>query len=125
MIHVDTSFLIRALTKGSSEDRQLRNWLRDGESLGISAISWTEFLCGPVGEEEVELATDILREEVPFLPQDSIVAARLFNLNGRRQGSLTDCMIAATAIRCDAALATSDVADFRELASLGLKMVGT
>ncbi len=125
MIHVDTSFLIRALTKGSSEDRRLRNWLRDGESLGISAISWTEFLCGPVDEEEVELATYVLREQVPFLPRDSIVAARLFNLNGRRRGSLTDCMIAATAIRCDAALATSDVADFRELASLGLKMVGT
>ena len=125
MIHIDTSFLIHALTKGSSEDHQLRNWLRDGESLGISAISWTEFLCGPMDEEEVELATDILREQVPFLPKDSIMAARLFNLNGRRRGSLTDCMIAATAIRCDAALATSDLADFRELAPLGLRIVGT
>ena len=76
-------------------------------------------------EEEVELATDILREQVPFLPKDSIMAARLFNLNGRRRGSLTDCMIAATAIRCDAALATSDLADFRELAPLGLRIVGT
>ena len=124
MIHVDTNFLIRALTKGSSEDRQLRNWFGDGESLGISAISWTEFLCGPVDEEEVELAADILREQAPFLPKDSIVAARLFNRNGRRRGSLTDCMIAATAIRCDAALATSDLADFRALAPLGLRIVG-
>ncbi len=124
MIHVDTSFLIRALTKRSSEDRQLRYWLRDGESLGISAISWAEFLCGPVDEEDVELATDILREQVPFLPNDSAVAARLFNQSGRRRGSLTDCMIAATAIRCDAALATSDLADFRGLAALGLKIAG-
>ena len=125
MIHIDTSFLIRALTKRSSEDLQLRHWLRDGESLGISTISWTEFLCGPVDEEEVELATDILREQVPFLPSDSVVTARLFNQSGRRRGSLTDCMIAATAIRCDAALATSDLADFRGLASLGLKIAGT
>ena len=125
MIHIDTSFLIRALTKGSSEARRLRRWLGDGESLGISAISWTEFLCGPVDTEEMELATDILREQVPFLPKDSIMAARLFNLNGRRRGSLTDCMIAATAIRCGAALATSDLADFRQLAPLGLKLVGT
>ena len=69
--------------------------------------------------EEVELATDILREQVPFLPEDSVVAARVFNLNVGRRGSLTDCMIAATAIRCDAALPTRDLADFRELNSLG------
>ena len=64
-------------------------------------------------QEEVELATDILREQVPFLPEDAVVAARLFDLNVGRRGSWTDCMIAATA------LATRDLADFRELNSWG------
>jgi hypothetical protein len=47
MIHVDTGFLIGALRRGSLEDRRLRRWLSDGEPVGISAIGWAEFLCGP------------------------------------------------------------------------------
>ena len=70
-------------------------------------------------QEEVELATDILREQVPFLPEDAVVPARLFDLNVGRRGSWTDCMIGATAIRCDAAFATRDLADFRELNACG------
>ena len=39
MIHLDTSFLIRALTRGSPEDRRLRAWLQEATSVGISAVS--------------------------------------------------------------------------------------
>ncbi len=39
MIHLDTSFLIRALRRGSPEDRKLREWLGTGETLGMSAVA--------------------------------------------------------------------------------------
>ena len=54
--HLDTGFLIRALARGSPEDRRLRTWLREARPVGISTVSWAEFLCGPVEAEEVALA---------------------------------------------------------------------
>ena len=122
MIHLDTSFLIRALARGTAEDLRLRDWLRGGTSLGMSAIAWAEFLCGPLQAHQVQLAARIVPEQWPFLPEDAVQAARLFNLSGRRRGSLTDCMIAATALRAAAALATANPGDFHRLAPHGLRI---
>ena len=122
MIHVDTDFLIGALRQGSTEDRRLRRWLAEGEPIGISAISWTEFLCGPVESRDVELARQVIDEPVPLLGVDAGTSARLFNLTGRRRGSLNDCMIAAIALRLDASVATTNVADFRRFEPSGLRL---
>ena len=124
VIHLDTSFLIRAMTPRSPEDRRLRGWLLAGEAIGISAVSWAEFLCGPVEAADVDLATRIVGEPVALLGADGRLAATLFNLAGRRRGSLADCMIAAVAIRAGAALATRNPADFRRFESGGLEIAG-
>ena len=79
--------------------------------MGISAVSWTEFLCGPVQGHAIELAARVVGEPVALLAVDA--AAKLFNLGGRRRGSLNDCMIAATALRANASLATTNPADLR------------
>jgi predicted nucleic acid-binding protein len=123
VILLDTTFLIHALAPGSPGDRQLRHWLAEGEPVGTSSVSWAEFLCGPVQPNQVELAAHILEPPVPFLEADSAVTARLFNLAGRRRGSFIDCMIAAVALRVEASLATSNVADLRRFESAGLKLI--
>lgn len=120
MIHLDTSFLIGGLVPGSPEGERLEAWIADGETLAITTLAWTEFLCGPVGETEVGLAARFLGEPVPFGAEDAAKAASLFNLSGRRRGTLVDCMIAAVAIRAGARLATANVRDFRRLAVGGL-----
>ena len=117
IIHLDTSFLIRALHPNSSADRQLRRWMTDGVRLGISAIGWTEFLCGPLDHRQHALAAVIVGEPEPFVAQDSIQTAELFNRSGRRRGSLLDCMIAAIAIRVGASLATANPDAFRRFAA--------
>ncbi len=124
MIHLDTSFLIRALVRRSSEDRRLRKWLTEGTAVGVGAIGWAEFLCGPVEEMHVALAAGFLGEPVPFTAEDAELSSRLFNLSGRRRGSLTDCMIAATALRHGAALATANPSDFARFMAAGLRVVG-
>lgn len=124
MVHLDTSFLIRALTPKSAQDRALRAWIHAGEPLCISAIGWAEFLCGPIEAEHMSLAARVVPERIPFTDEEARLAANLFNESGRRRGSLADCMIAATALRADASLATVNPADFRRFEASGLKLVG-
>ena len=122
MILLDTSFLIRSLVAGSAQDRQLRHWLADKEPIGISSIAWAEFLSGPVQPAEIPAVTRFVTVRVAFDEEDALLAAQLFNGSGRRRGSLADCMIAATAIRARAALATSNVADFHRFCAAGLAL---
>lgn len=90
--------------------------------MGVSAIVWAEFLCGPVHTNDVELAIAVVRERVPFSAEDAALAASLFNGTGRRRGSLADCMIAASAIRCSATLATANAGDFAGFQQAGLTL---
>lgn len=123
MIHLDTSFLIHALVPSSRADKRLRKWLRDGDDLAISSIAWAEFLCGPVGTTEVDIVSAMFQEITAYTVPDSALTARLFNLGGRRRGTLVDCMIAAVAIRAGAPLATSNPNDFERFASESLTIV--
>ncbi len=122
MIHLDTSFLIRALDLGSPEDLKLRGWIGEGETLGMSTVAWAELLCGPLAQSEMELAANIFGPRRDFTPEHAVIAARLFNDSGRRRGSLIDCMIAAAAITDDASIATANPGDFRRFEDSGLKM---
>ena len=120
MIHLDTSFLIRSLTADSSESRSIRQWISQGETLCISALAWAEFLCGPLSATEAKIAGSIVTQTLPFGQNEAELAAYLFNEAGRNRGTIVDCMIAATAIRNDARLATSDRRFFKRLESFGL-----
>lgn len=124
MIHLDTSFLIHALVPSSRADQRLRKWLREGDGLAISSIAWAEFLCGPVGGTEIEAVSAMFGEVAPYTVADAEVTVRLFNLGGRRRGTLADCMVAAVALRAGAALATSNPADFERFSSESLTIVG-
>ena len=122
VIHLDTSFLIRSLQPHSKEDYAMRIWLSSGESLGMSTVGWSEFLCGPLSSEAITLAETLLSELVPFGRNEAEVTSVLFNQSGRRRGSMVDCMIAATALCRDEQLATSNTKDFRYFESIGLKL---
>lgn len=122
MIHLDTSFLIRALVSGSPQDGQLRIWLSAEEPLGVSTIAWAELLCGPLEPASLDLVSHVVGERVPFGEDEAALAARLFNQSGRRRGSLADCMIAATAICAGVPLATANPKDFRRFETGGLTL---
>ena len=122
-IHLDTGFLISALRRGSAEDRRLREWLAQSQPIGISAVGWAEFLCGPVDVHDVELAARVVDEPVALLTPDAGMAPKLFTLAGRRRGSLNDCMIAATALRAGASVATTNPTDFRRFEPAGLRVM--
>ena len=122
MIHLDTSFLIGALVRGSREDGRLRDWMRASEPLGMSTIAWAEFLCGPVDETALSVATAVVGRHTPFTEEMALIAARLFNSSGRRRGTMVDCMIAATALAEQAIVATSNPDDFDRFETFGLAL---
>ena len=120
MIHLDTSFLIRALMRGTPEDQALRRWIANGEMLAMCSVAWAEFQCGPLGPSERAVAGAIIDRHRAFTKDDAEGAARLFNESGRRRGSLVDCMIAAAAQADGAPVATANRADFLRLSELGV-----
>ena len=121
-IHLDTSFLIRALKSGTVEDGAIRGWLAEGRVLSMSTIAWAEFLIGPLTPATAELAHQVVPGRVPFEINEAEVTAMLFNRTGRKRGSLVDCMIAATALSRDVPLATSNAKDFRIFEEMGLRL---
>jgi predicted nucleic acid-binding protein len=125
VILLDTSFLIGAFKPGSTQDAALRAWLGEGEEIAVSVIAWCEFLCGPIESRVVDLVSRIVPRRMGFAAEDAELAASLFNRAGRRRGSLTDCMIAATALRLGASLATEDADDFRRFEPIGLVVLST
>jgi predicted nucleic acid-binding protein len=122
MIHLDTNFLIAIEDAKSPESILFRSWLENGEEVGICALAWTEYLCGPLGQGQIQSAAALFPLPEPFLSEDATIAARLFTLTGRRRGSMMDCMIAAIAIRHDAIFATINREDFRPFEKFGLRM---
>lgn len=122
MIHFDTSFLIRSLLAGSPESERLGAWTQANETFAMSAIAWTEFVCGPLDATSVSLATVIVDRRLDYTAEVADLAAQLFNGTGRRRSSLSDCMIAATAIAEGAPIATSNRRDFSRFEAHGLAL---
>ena len=122
MIHLDANFLIGVL-QSEQPRSQIQNWSTSGQYVNISSIAWTEFLSGPVTEAETIAARMLVDDVEPFGEADGQVAANLFHQTGRRSRSLTDCMIAAIAIRCRARLATVNLRDFRRFEAFGLALL--
>jgi predicted nucleic acid-binding protein len=120
MVHLDTNYLIQSGDAGSPAAKRLGAWLGAMEPVGTSVVAWSEFMCGPVRTADVARARSIVGAPDPLTIADAELAAALFNLTGRRSRSLPDCLIAATAIRCGARLATINTADFQPFVPHGL-----
>ena len=88
----------------------------------MSVIAWSEFLCGPIDETALSLASLVVGRRPEFTEAMATISARLFNESGRRRGTIIDCMIAAAAISEGASVATTNPADFSRFEALGLAL---
>lgn len=123
VIELDSNFLVAVLEASGNESEQLHTWARTGVRIQISAIAWSEYLCGPLETAVVPLARKLINSVETFTEADAELASNLFNATGRRSRSHVDCMIAAHAIRRDAVLATLNVRDFRPFEKFALKLI--
>ncbi len=121
-VHLDANFLVEIAAGRRPQVRQTEQWLRDEVAIQVSAVAWSEFLCGPLLEPELSNALAVISRIDPFTDDHAVLAAELFNLTGRRSRSHVDCMIAAHAIRLGVPLATLNERDFRALEKFGLSL---
>ena len=84
IIHLDTSFLIRALAADSPEAGILDGWVASGEVLAVNAVAWAGFPCDPVPASQLEVVSQILGDR-DFTAEHVAIAARLFNATGCRR----------------------------------------
>lgn len=122
MIQLDTNVLIGLLT-GHPVRAQIRKIQLDGGGFACSAVVWSEFLNGPADEPSIRLVESFLEGRIlPFDREDAALAARLFNVTGRKRGLRFDCMVAASALRRGDPLLTLNREDFEPFAKIGLTL---
>lgn len=131
MTLVDSSAWIEFLrATGSPANRRLRAALQEGAELACTDIVLMEVLAGARDDADRERLRRLLYS-VRFLategPADYESAAELYRLcrrGGETPRKLSDCLIAAVAVRNDAALLCAD-ADFQAIARhCALRLVG-
>ena len=124
MVHLNTNILIGLVSDSRSMAKLVGRLLSENEDVGVSAITWAEFMNGPVTARARHLANATINENFfPFCKDQAELAATLFNLSGRRRSSRQDCMIAAAAIISNSSLATFNTPDFDRFTSHGLTLV--
>ncbi len=123
-IHLDTNYLIYYAGGGDAHViASVDQWLLEGRALHISAMAWAEFQCGPLTPEENEIARDLIHSVVPVTVEMATEAGQLFQKTGRRSRSLPDCIIAATALRDGASVASVNKDDFKPFLAHGLTLI--
>ncbi|MBN8458669.1 MAG: PIN domain-containing protein [Verrucomicrobia bacterium] len=122
MIQLDTNILVDLATARSAQSATVRDWLREGKRLAVSAVAWSEFCNGPHTREQKNALRAVLSGGVlPFTEQQAEQASRLFHYTGRRRGSHADCMIAACAMLNGHSLASRNLPDFQRFVPHGLR----
>jgi predicted nucleic acid-binding protein len=123
MIQLDANYLILGAIASTPQNAELRRWLSQGEETSASAIAWMEFVTGPVGSEVIDSVRKIIEDRiVPIGRDEAELAAKLFNLAGRKRALRYDCLIAAAAILAGARLATANRSDFSLFVAHGLEL---
>lgn len=123
IIHLDTNLLVEVGLSGSLVRASLITCLKNGHHLATSTIAWSEFCNGPLDEKQLRATEAALDNRIlAFTQSMAEMASFLFNKTGRRRGSHSDCMIAATAIISDAPLCTRNTRDFERFVPFGLRL---
>ena len=123
--HIDTGFLIYALSIAGPERRRLLQLAESEAELQMSAVAWYEFSRGPRTPEQLSIARSFFFDDgiIPFSEELATMAGAVFRSIGspRRRGA--DVAIGITSAAMGATLLTRNSGDFAGIPSLQLEAV--
>lgn len=121
--HVDTDFLVYALSAAGSERRRLLEIAGSEAESGLSSEAWYEFARGPRTPEQLAVAGSFFAADavVPFSQPLAEMAADVFRALGSPRRRSADIAIGVTAAAFDAVLLTRNARDFAGIPSLTIE----
>jgi predicted nucleic acid-binding protein len=123
--HLDTDFLVYALSLPGSERRRLRSLSDSDAEIEMSAVAWYEFSRGPRTPEQLAVARSFFGDEgvIPLSESLAAEAADVFRSLGSPRKRAADVAIGVTAAAHDAVLLTRNGRDFAGIPDLQLEVV--
>jgi predicted nucleic acid-binding protein len=123
--HLDTDFLVYALSTVGPERRRLRVLADSEAEIQMSAIAWYEFSRGPRTPEQLAVARSFLGEEgvLSFSEGVAAEAADVFRRLGSPRKRAADVAIGVTAVVHEAQLVTRNARDFAGIPGLVVEAV--
>lgn len=124
--HVDTDFLVYALSAAGPERRRLRALADSDAEIQMSAVAWYEFSRGPRTPEQLAVARAFLGEDgvLAFTEAIAAQAADVFRRLGSPRRRAADVAIGVTAAAHEAVLVTRNARDFAGIPALRLEAAG-
>jgi predicted nucleic acid-binding protein len=125
LFHIDTDFLVYAISVRGPERRRMTKLLESGHPLEASSLVWYEFSRGPRTPEQLAVARDIFGPDgiVPFSEELAEAAADQFRRLGSPRKRAADIAIGVVARSRGATLLTRNARDFAGLDGLLLEQV--
>lgn len=126
LVHLDTDFLVYALSTAGPERRRLRQVAESEASIRMSAVAWYEFSRGPRTPEQLAVARSFLGEQgvVAFSERLAAEAAEVFRRLGSPRKRAADVAIGVTAASREAVLLTRNARDFAGIPGLRVEATG-
>lgn len=121
-VHLDTDFLVVALSSAGKARRDLMALADSEHELQISAVAWYEFARGPRTPEQLGVARALFGDDgiIPFSDDLASIAADVFRSLGSPRKRAADVAIGVTASTCGARLYTRNRRDFAGIPGLEL-----
>jgi predicted nucleic acid-binding protein len=112
--HIDTDFLIFALSAAGPERGRLTLLAESEAELQMSAVAWYEFARGPRTPEQLSIARSFFFDDgiIPFSEELAAIAGDTFRSLGSPRRRAADVAIGVTAAALGATLLTRNANDF-------------
>jgi predicted nucleic acid-binding protein len=124
--HLDTDFLVYALSAAGPERRRLRELADSDSEIQMSAVAWYEFSRGPRTPEQLAVARSFFGEDgvLAFTEATAAEAADVFRRLGSPRRRAADVAIGVTAAIHQALLLTRNARDFTGIPGLRTELAG-